>query len=230
MPPSRPVPPQEIPSQKSHEPERSPDPVPDPASSRRHGAARKRDRGWHARIWRLAGPIILSNLSTPLLGAVDTAVMGRLPDPAYIGAVAIGAVIFSVIYWGFGFLRMGTTGFTAQAFGAGAEDELGAAFLRPAILAVALGGILTAIQVPLGWIAFAILDASAEVEDLGRLYFAIRIWSAPATLINYVVLGWLLGTGRATTTLMLQLGLNGLNIALDILFVIGLGRGNERKA
>ena len=178
----------------------------------------------------MAGPIIVSNLSTPLLGAVDTAVVGRLPDAAYIGGVAIGAVIFSFLYWGFGFLRMGTTGFTAQAFGAGDADELRAALIRPLILAGALGVALIALQAPIGRFAFWLLEASPQVEAFAGSYFAIRIWSAPAALINYTVLGWLFGTQRAGTTLLLQIVLNGTNIVLDVVFVIGLGWGIEGVA
>ena len=181
--------------------------------------------GWHRRVWSLAGPIIVSNLSTPLLGAVDTAVVGRLPDAAYIGGVAVGAVIFSFLYWGFGFLRMGTTGFTAQAFGAGDMEELRATLLRPLMIAFALGALLILAQAPIGLAAFTLLDASSAVEGFARAYFDVRIWSAPATLTNYAVLGWLLGTRRAKTALALQVCLNGINIVLDIVFVIGLGWG-----
>ena len=177
----------------------------------------------HRDIWHLAGPIILSNLSTPLLGAVDTAVMGHLPDAAYLGAVAVGSVIFSFLYWGFGFLRMGTTGFTAQAHGAGDADELRACLGRPLLLAVGLGGTLIVLQWPIGWAAFRLMEASTQVESLARSYFAIRIWSAPFALVNYAVLGWLLGTQRARHALVLQVVLNGVNIALDLLFVLGLG-------
>jgi len=181
--------------------------------------------GWHRRVWGLAGPIIVSNLSTPLLGAVDTAVVGRLPDPAYIGGVAVGAVIFSFLFWGFGFLRMGTTGFTAQAYGAENAQELRATLLRPLLLALALGALLILAQAPIGLIAFTLLEASPAVEDAAGAYFEVRIWSAPATLTNYAILGWLLGTRRAKTALALQVFLNGVNIALDVVFVIGLGWG-----
>jgi MATE family multidrug resistance protein len=177
----------------------------------------------HRDIWRLAGPIILSNLSTPLLGAVDTAVMGHLPDAAYLGAVAVGSVIFSFLYWGFGFLRMGTTGFTAQAHGAGDRDELRACLGRPLLLAVGLGLLLILLQWPIGMAAFALMDASTQVEDFAGTYFEIRIWSAPFALTNYAVLGWLLGTQRARHALALQVVLNGVNIVLDLLFVVGLG-------
>jgi len=176
-------------------------------------------------VWTLAGPIIISNLSTPLLGAVDTAVVGRLPDAAYIGGVAIGALIFDFLFWGFGFLRMGTTRFTAQAFGAGNAYELRAALARPLVLALGLGVLLIVLRGPIGWIAFGLLEASARVETFANTYYTIRIWSAPAALVNYAILGWLLGTQRARATLVLQLALNGINIALDVIFVIGLGWG-----
>ncbi len=185
---------------------------------------------WNARVWALAGPIIIANLSTPLLGAVDTAVVGHLPDPAYIGGVAVGAVIFSFLYWGFGFLRMGTTGFTAQAFGAGDLDELRAALARPLLLALVLGAALIALQAPVGWFAFWLFDASAQVEDFARSYYAIRIWSAPAALANYAMLGWLLGTRRAGSVMLLQIALNGTNIVLDLVFVFGFGWGVEGVA
>ncbi len=186
--------------------------------------------GWHRRVWALAGPIMLSNLSTPLLGAVDTAVVGRLPDAAYIGGVAVGAIVFNFLYWGFGFLRMGTTGFTAQAFGAGDTDELRATLARPLILATGLGLMLIVLQAPIGWLAFSLMDASAEVEGFARAYFDIRIWSAPAALTNYALLGWLLGTQRTRAMLLLQVTLNGINIVLDIVFVVGLGWGIEGVA
>ena len=174
--------------------------------------------GWHRRVWVLAGPIMLSNMTTPLLGAVDTAVVGQLPDAAYIGGVAIGAIVFSFLFWGFGFLRMGTTGFTAQAHGAGDHDELRATLLRPLVLALGLGALLVALQAPIGMLAFELLEASPEVEALAASYYEIRIWSAPAALVNYTVLGWLLGTQRARTALVLQVALNGVNVVLDLAF------------
>ena len=177
----------------------------------------------HRRVWRLAGPIILANLSTPLLGAVDTAVMGHMPEAAFVGAVAVGSVVFSFLYWGFGFLRMGTTGFAAQAHGAGNHDELRATLGRALILAVGLGGFLLVLQVPIGALAFHLLDAGERVGDLARRYYEVRIWSAPFALVNYAVLGWLLGTQRASQALLLQVALNGLNIVLDLVFVLGLG-------
>ena len=179
----------------------------------------------HARVLKIALPIILSSLSTPLLGLVDTAVIGRLPDPAFLGAIAVGAMIFSFIYWAFGFLRMGTTGLTAQAHGADNSDELRACLARALLIGVGVGGLLTLLQIPIGWLAFRLLDASAQVEGLATDYFAIRIWSAPFTLMNYALLGWFIGRERADLALWLQLFLNALNIGLDIVFVLGFGWG-----
>jgi MATE family, multidrug efflux pump len=180
-------------------------------------------REWHRRVWRLAGPLILSNLSAPLMGAVDTAVMGHLPAAAYIGAVALAATVFNFLYWGLGFLRMGTTGFTAQAFGARDALEIRAALLRPLLLAGLLGLLLIALQAPIGRLAFRLLDGGPEVTALAGTYYAIRIWGAPAALANYALWGWLLGVQRARETLFLQILLNGVNIALALLFVVGLG-------
>ncbi len=180
-------------------------------------------RMWHKRILTLAVPIILSNISVPLLGAVDTAVMGHLPDPAYIGAVAVGGIIFSFLYWGFGFLRMGTTGFAAQAFGAKDSNELRATLARPILLATILGVAIVVLQVVIRPLAFTFMSASDQVEALAVVYFDIRIWGAPATLITYALLGWLLGIGNARAILLLQVVLNGLNIILNLLFVLGFG-------
>ena len=180
-------------------------------------------REWHGRVWRLAAPIILSNLSVPLLGAVDTAVVGQLPEPYFLGAVAVAALIFTFIYWGFGFLRMGTTGLTAQAWGAGDRDEARAILTRSLLIAAALGLAIIILQRLIGAAAFSLLEASAEVEANREAYFAIRVWSAPAALGNYVVLGWFLGLQNAKIPLVLQLFLNGLNIVLDLIFVLVLG-------
>ncbi len=179
----------------------------------------------HRRVLVLTAPIILSNLSIPLLGAVDTAVMGHLPDPAYIGGVAIGALIFSYIYWGFGFLRMGTTGLVAQAHGAGDAIELRAILGRAGLLALGLAGLLLLFQRPLGMLAFAILESTPEVESLAGSYYAIRVWGAPAALLNYVAWGWLIGVQRMRSALALSVFMNGLNIVLDLVLVVGLGHG-----
>ncbi len=173
----------------------------------------------------IAVPIMISNVSTPLLGVVDTAVIGRLPDPAYIGAVALGALIFNFVFWGFGFLRMGTTGLTAQALGARDFGEIRASLGRAVLIAVVVGTLLIALQWPIRLLAFALLDGSARVEELARDYFDLRIWAAPATLANYALLGWFIGLGHARTALALQLVLNLSNMLLDALFVLWLGMG-----
>ncbi len=183
-----------------------------------------------SRVWSIAAPIILANLSTPLLGAVDTAVVGFLSDPAPIGAVGIGAAIFSLIFWGFGFLRQGTSGFAAQAFGAGDTDELRATLARPMILAIGLGLSVILLQGPIGFIATEFFDPSPEVRALTEGYYGVRIWSAPATLANYVLLAWLISTQRALWAMLLQVTLNGTNIVLDLLFVVEFGWGVEGVA
>lgn len=176
-------------------------------------------------VWRLALPIIISNISVPLLGAVDTAVIGRLPGPEYLGAVQVGTLIFSFLYWGFGFLRMSTTGLAAQAYGASqASDiaqnfELRAVFLRAMIAALCLAVFAIAFHIPFKIAAFAIIEASDRVEELGATYIQFRIAGAPAALLNYVVLGWFLGLQDARTPLFLQIFTNGLNILLSITFV-----------
>ncbi len=185
---------------------------------------------WHGRVWRLAAPMILANVSVPLLGAVDTAVVGHMPEAYYLGAVAIGAVVFTFIYWGFGFLRMGTTGLTAQALGAGDADEVRAALARAMLIAVVLGIAILVLQWPLAWLAFWLFEASAEVESLAQSYYAIRIWGAPAALANYAILGWFVGMQRVRAALGIQVFLNALNIALDLWFVLGLGWGVEGVA
>jgi len=177
----------------------------------------------HKAVLAIAVPVMVSNVSTPLIGIVDTGVVGQLPDPAYIGAVAVGALVFTFVFWAFGFLRMGTTGLTAQAHGAADADEVLAALGRALLLAGSVGCVLIALQWPIREIAFAILDGSASVERLAREYFDIRIWAAPATLANYALLGWFIGLGRTDIGLVLQLNLNLSNIALDALFVLGFG-------
>jgi len=190
----------------------------------------RREAPSHALAWRLAGPIILANLSVPLLGAVDTAVMGHLPNPAYLGGVAVGAVIFLFIYWGFGFLRMGTTGLVAQADGANDQAEVRAILLRSLLIAAIAGVALWVLQVPIFALARALFDASSEVEGFAHDYFRIRIWSAPATLANYCLLGWFIGMRNTRAALVLQLWMNGLNIVLSLAFVVGLGWGVEGVA
>ncbi|MEO0372206.1 MAG: MATE family efflux transporter [Pseudomonadota bacterium] len=179
----------------------------------------------HARILRIAMPIVLSNSTVPLLGAVDTAVVGQMRAAAPIGAVGIGAIILSSLYWLFAFLRMGTIGLASQAMGAGDVAEEHAILSRCLMIGFAGGAVMIAVQVPLFAGAFLVSPASAEVETLARQYMDIRIWSAPALIALYGVTGWLIAQERTSAVLVQQLAMNGLNIALNIWFVLGLEMG-----
>lgn len=179
----------------------------------------------HRRVLAIALPIVLSNATVPLLGAVDTGVVGQMGQAAPIGAVGLGAVVLSSIYWIFGFLRMGTSGMVAQARGARDEAEVGAILARALLIGGAAGLAAIALQGPLFWLAFRVAPASAEVERLARSYLSLRIWGAPATISAYAVTGWLIATERTRGVLVLQLWMNLVNIALDLWFVLGLGWG-----
>lgn len=177
------------------------------------------------RVLRIALPIVVSNATVPLLGAVDTAVVGQLGQAAPIGAVGLGAIILISIYWIFGFLRMGTTGLVAQARGAGDVAETGALLTRGLMIAFAAGAVMIAGQAGLLWGALRLAPASAEVEGLARSYLSIRIWGAPAAIAGYALTGWLIAMERARAVLLLQLFTNGVNVLLSIVFVLGLGWG-----
>ncbi|GLQ07705.1 MATE family efflux transporter [Sneathiella chinensis] len=179
----------------------------------------------HREVLWLAWPIILSNLSVPLLGAVDTAVVGHLPGPQYLGAVAIGAMIFSFLYWGFGFLRMGTTGFVAQAAGAENSDEIRTVLARALILGGGLAVLILLCQVPVLAAALYLVEGSEAVEAGATAYFSIRVWGAPAVLANYAFLGFFIGLGNTRAALMTQVFMNAVNICLDLIFVLGLDMG-----
>jgi len=169
-------------------------------------------------ILRLAIPNIISNVSVPLLSTVDTALMGRLSE-LHIGAVGVGAMIFNFVYWNFGFLRMGTTGITAQAFGRrddpGVVQTLGRALLLVLLIAAAL----LLLQYPLGQLSFQLMNITADQEALVADYFYLRIWAAPATLGLYALMGWFFGMQNAVYPLLLTVFINVLNIGLSFLFV-----------
>ncbi len=179
----------------------------------------------HARVLRIALPIVLANATVPLLGAVDTGVVGQLGAAAPIGAVGMGAVILASLYWVFGFLRMGTSGLTAQARGAGDHAESTAVLLRALMVGGAAGLGFILLQGPLFWAALRVAPASVEVETLAHQYLAIRIWGAPATIALYAITGWLIAQERTKAVLLLQLWMNGLNVGLDLWFVLGLDWG-----
>ncbi len=178
-----------------------------------------------SQVMLIAWPIILSNLSTPLLGFVDTAVIGNLGDPALLGAIAVGGMIFSFLYWGFGFLRMGTTGLVAQALGANNRSAASAAFQRAFALGIGIGLVLMVCQYPIASAAFSLIEGSSAVETAGLTYFQIRIWGAPVSLAFLAIMGYLLGCQDTRSILLLQLALNLTNIVLDIVFVVVLDWG-----
>ncbi|MGB0634405.1 MAG: MATE family efflux transporter [Paracoccaceae bacterium] len=171
------------------------------------------------RILRIALPILFSNATIPILGAVDTAVIGQLGDPAAIGAVGIGAIIISAIYWVFGFLRMGTVGLTSQAYGAKDFMEVDALLGRCLIVGFSAGLIIILIQSVAFQLALNISPASKEVELFASKYIEIRIFSAPAAIALFGITGWLIALERTKSILLVQLFMNGLNVILDILLV-----------
>lgn len=177
------------------------------------------------RLLLLALPMMAAHVTQPLLGLVDATVIGRLGEVHLLGAVAIGAIVFDLVFWGLGSLRMSTAAFTAQAHGAGRDDEVALALARALVLAVALGLLLIAGQAPIMAAALAIMDASPAVGEAARTYIAIRIWSAPFALANYAILGALIGRARTDLGLLLQVLINLANIALTLVLVEGLRLG-----
>ena len=163
--------------------------------------------------------MILTNISTPLLGLVDTAVLGHLDSEQFLAAVALGGLIFSFIFWGFGFLRMGTTGLAANAFGKNNTEAVNGILIRAIALALIISTLLLLFHPTIGFISFWLFDSAKNVENLALQYFEIRIWSAPATLCLYVLMGWFLGRQNVTIPLVVVLMTNLLNISLDLLFV-----------
>ena len=184
----------------------------------------------HKRVLGVAIPIVLANATIPILGAVDTAVVGQLGLAAPIGAVGIGAIIITAIYWLFGFLRMGTTGLTAQAIGSGDKPETSALLVRGIIIGLVAGLVLIIAQVPIFLGALQLSPASMEVESLAQKYLQIRVYSAPAAIALFGITGWLIAKEKTREVLLLQLALNGINITLDLVFVLKLGWGVEGVA
>jgi MATE family multidrug resistance protein len=174
-------------------------------------------------MWRIAAPMILSNVSVPLLGMVDTGVTGHLDSSAYLGAVALGATIFTFIYMGMNFLRMGTTGIAAQSFGADDNDGLRASLGQALIVGFFIALILIVFQTPISRLALGLLGGDSETQFYAALYFDVRIWSAPGTLANYALIGWFIGLQNARVPLLIFLTINLTNIALDLFFVVVLG-------
>jgi len=177
----------------------------------------------HRNVRALAAPMILSNVTVPLLGFVDTAVMGHLQDPRYLAAVAVGATIFSFLFMGLNFLRMGTTGLAAQAHGADDGDRLRAVLAQALLIAFAIAALLILAQRPLGHLAMWLIAPEPAVLDPAWTYFSVRIWAAPAALANFALVGWFIGMQNTRAPLYLMLLTNLINIALSLLFVVGFG-------
>ncbi|MDF2785853.1 MAG: damage-inducible protein [Pantoea eucrina] len=171
-------------------------------------------------LWRLALPMILSNISVPLLGIVDTAIIGHLDSPVYLGGVAVGATATSFVFMLLLFLRMSTTGLTAQAFGARDTPALARALIQPMLIALAAGVLFIALRTPVSELAAALMGGSEAVQQQAQTFIAIRWLSAPATLANLVILGWLLGVQYARAPMVLLITGNVVNILLDLLFVL----------
>lgn len=170
-------------------------------------------------ILRLAIPNIISNLTVPILGMVDIALMGHLESAVYIGAIGLGGVIFNVLYMSLGFLRMGTTGFTAQALGKADNSEIAHGLYRAFAVALLLAGLLIILQIPIEKLSFFLLDGSEEVKILAREYFYIRIYAAPATLGLFVIMGWFVGLQNTIIPMLLSISINVLNIGFNLYFV-----------
>ena len=173
------------------------------------------------RVW----PIVVANAATPLLGLADTAVIGRTGEVAALGAIALGSLVFSFVYWTFGFLRMGTTGLVAQAVGSEDESEVRAIVGRSVLMGMSIGVILLTIQIPVFRLALHLLKGGQEVETLSSVYLGTRIWGAPAALALYAVMGALVGLGRSRTLLWVQVALNSISIGLDVLLAGYFGMG-----
>ncbi|WP_295317135.1 MATE family efflux transporter [Roseobacter sp.] len=174
----------------------------------------------HRRVLKIALPIVLSNATVPILGAVDVGVVGQMGEAAPIGAVGLGAIILSTLYWIFGFLRMGTVGLVGQAEGAGDDAEVSAWLTRALLVGLAGGVMLIILQPLIFFAALQLAPASEEVESLARTYLSIRIWTAPAAIAVYALTGWLVAMERTGGVFWVQLVMNGTNILLDLLFVL----------
>jgi MATE family multidrug resistance protein len=179
----------------------------------------------HRGVLSIALPMTLAYLTTPLVGVVNLGAVGQLGQPAMVGGVAIGALVFDIAFLSFGFLRAGTTGLVAQAFGAGDDRGVAATLYRAVILAIGIGVALLLLERPIIVVAQALIGGSDTVKAATLEYWRIRVLSAPLALANFAILGWLIGTGRAGFGLLLQVVLNGVNIACSLLFVHWLGLG-----
>ena len=174
----------------------------------------------HARVFAIAGPAMLANLTTPLLGLVATGAIGRLGEARLLGGVALAALVFDCLFWLFGFLRMGTVALTAQAMGAGDAVEERAVLMRALLIAGVIGLVLIVLQAPLAVAIFGLMGGSDAVRAAAETYFVVRVWSAPCALANFALVGWLVGIARAGTALALQIVINLVNMAMTVMLVL----------
>lgn len=182
------------------------------------------------KILRLAIPNIVSNITIPLLGIVDLAILGHLESEVYIGAIALGGMIFNFIYWGFGFLRIGTSGLTAQAYGERNFKDCMLTLSRAFLVSIGLGLLIIVIQKPIAIAALLPVKGSPEVEKLAAQYYYIRIYAAPATLGLYALTGWFIGMQNTKTPMVIAIIVNVLNVIFNVIFVFGLGLKSDGVA
>jgi len=185
---------------------------------------------YRAEVWHLAWPMILSNITIPLLGTVDTAILGHLESPIYLGAVAVGASVLTFLFWAFGFLRMGTTSLVARALGAQDYDRCRQLLLQSMILALGLAILLLLSQPLVFPLAMSLMEPSLEVKNWALSYCQIRIYAAPATLVNYAIVGWFIGLQDTRSPLLIMVTTNLLNILLDWLLIMVLGLKSDGAA
>lgn len=176
-------------------------------------------------ILRIAGPSIVSNITVPLLGLVDVAIVGHIGNAAYIGAIAVGSMIFNLIYWIFGFLRMGTSGMTSQALGRRDLTAVSQLLARSLVVAFGVALVLIVLQEPLRWVMFRLMSPDADIEPLARAYFRICIWGSPAVLGLYGLMGWFVGMQNTRTPMFISIMQNVVNIAVSLTLVYGFGLG-----
>ena len=184
----------------------------------------------YQKVWRFTWPAIISNISVPLLGLVDAAVLGHLPAPRFLGGVAVGSTLFTMLFWAFGFLRMGTTGLVSQSYGRRDHQALRQWLLQSAGLALTIAFALVVLHPLILTLALPVFDASAAVSAEASIYFSTRIYSAPAVLLNYAIVGWLIGVHRPLGPLYMLVVSNSINILLDLVFVLGLGMETQGAA
>ena len=184
----------------------------------------------NSQILRLALPAIVTNITVPLLGLVDVAIVGHIGDATYIGAIAVGSMIFNVIYWVFGFIRMGTSGLTAQALGANRHDEVLRLLIRSLTTALAVAMLILIFQSPLKRLAFTVIGAESSVSELTDGYFDVVVWGAPAMLALYGLTGWFIGMQDTRTPMVVSIAQNIVNIAVSLILVVGCGMRIEGVA